>query len=71
MSFPPGTEMFQFPGFALVPLFNSGSKSLLLISANPKIARSAAQRPTAKPNRAEPEPASVPRQAVSSRLSSE
>jgi hypothetical protein len=21
MSFPPGTEMFQFPGFALIPLW--------------------------------------------------
>ena len=27
MSFPPGTEMFQFPGFALIPLFCSENKS--------------------------------------------
>lgn len=30
MSFPPGTEMFQFPGFALNPLFYSGVQYLLL-----------------------------------------
>ena len=29
MSFPPGTEMFQFPGFAFIPLLNSGNKYLL------------------------------------------
>ena len=28
MSFPPGTEMFQFPGFALILLFCSENKSL-------------------------------------------
>ena len=28
MSFPPGTEMFQFPGFALIPLLNSENKYL-------------------------------------------
>ena len=38
MSFPPGTEMFQFPGFALIPLFYSENKSLLLISVGPKTA---------------------------------
>jgi hypothetical protein len=40
MSFPPGTEMFQFPGFALIPLFHSENKSLLLISVGPKTAPS-------------------------------
>ena len=39
MSFPPGTEMFQFPGFALIPLFDSENKSLLLISVGPKTAK--------------------------------
>ena len=29
MSFPPGTEMFQFPGFALIPLFHSRNKSFV------------------------------------------
>jgi len=34
MSFPPGTEMFQFPGFAFVT-YEFSHKSLRLISANP------------------------------------
>ena len=34
MSFPPGTEMFQFPGFAFVP-YEFRHKSLHLISASP------------------------------------
>ena len=38
MSFPPGTEMFQFPGFAFIPLLNSGNKYLLMISVGPKTA---------------------------------
>ena len=38
MSFPPGTEMFQFPGFAFIPLFCSENKSLLVISVGPKTA---------------------------------
>jgi hypothetical protein len=38
MSFPPGTEMFQFPGFAFIPLFYSENKYLLLISVGPKTA---------------------------------
>jgi hypothetical protein len=38
MSFPPGTEMFQFPGFAFILLFYSENKSLLLISVGPKTA---------------------------------
>ena len=38
MSFPPGTEMFQFPGFAFIPLFDSENKYLLLISVGPKTA---------------------------------
>ena len=38
MSFPPGTEMFQFPGFAFIPLFCSENKYLLLISVGPKTA---------------------------------
>ena len=38
MSFPPGTEMFQFPGFAFIPLLNSGNKYLLMISVAPKTA---------------------------------
>ena len=29
MSFPPGTEMFQFPGFASNPLWIQGSDTLL------------------------------------------
>ena len=40
MSFPPGNEMFQFPGFALILLFYSENKSLLLISVGPKTAPS-------------------------------
>ena len=44
MSFPPGTEMFQFPGFALIPLFHSENKSLLLISVGPKTAPSSPPR---------------------------
>ena len=35
MSFPLGTEMFQFPRFAFVP-YGSENKYLRLISANPK-----------------------------------
>ena len=35
MSFPPGTEMFQFPGFAFMTYVFS-HKYLLLISASPK-----------------------------------
>ncbi len=38
MSFPPGTEMFQFPGFAFIPLLNSRNKYLLMISVGPKTA---------------------------------
>ncbi len=34
MSFPPGTEMFQFPGFAFVS-YGFRNKYLLLISASP------------------------------------
>ena len=30
MSFPPGTEMFQFPGFAFIPLFDLENKYLLV-----------------------------------------
>ena len=41
MSFPPGTEMFQFPGFAFIPLCDSRNKSLLLISVGPKTAAAA------------------------------
>ena len=44
MSFPPGTEMFQFPGFALIPLFDSRNKSLLLISVGPKTAKAVPHR---------------------------
>ena len=40
MSFPPGTEMFQFPGFALILLLDSENKSLRLISVGPKTAAS-------------------------------
>jgi hypothetical protein len=36
MSFPPGTEMFQFPGFALIPLLNSENKYLRLEVRNQK-----------------------------------
>ena len=32
MSFPPGTEMFQFSGLAYNPLFDSGVLSLHLIT---------------------------------------
>ena len=32
MSFPPGTEMFQFPGLALNPLFDSEVSYLLWIT---------------------------------------
>ena len=39
MSFPPGTEMFQFPGFALIPLWIQGI-SPFLISVGPKTAPS-------------------------------
>jgi hypothetical protein len=47
MSFPPGTEMFQFPGFAFIPLFDSRNKYLLLISVGPKTASpvSSSKRP--------------------------
>ena len=38
MSFPPGTEMFQFPGFAFILLLYSENKYLLLISVGPKTA---------------------------------
>ena len=38
MSFPPGTEMFQFPGFAFILLFCSENKYLLMISVGPKTA---------------------------------
>jgi hypothetical protein len=38
MSFPPGTEMFQFPGFAFILLLDSENKYLRLISVGPKIA---------------------------------
>ena len=62
MSFPPGTEMFQFPGFALIPLFYSENKSLLLISVGPKTAPSRLPRsrgssgmqPARKPLEAQP-----------------
>jgi hypothetical protein len=41
MSFPPGTEMFQFPGFAFILLFYSENKYLLMISVGPKTASAA------------------------------
>jgi len=44
MSFPPGTEMFQFPGFAFIPLFYSENKYLLLISVGPKTASGVSHR---------------------------
>jgi hypothetical protein len=44
MSFPPGTEMFQFPGFAFILLFYSENKYLLLISVGPKTALFASRR---------------------------
>jgi hypothetical protein len=36
MSFPPGTEMFQFPGFAFIPLFCSENKSFMRKTENGK-----------------------------------
>ena len=47
MSFPPGTEMFQFPGFAFIP-YGFRNKYLLLISASPKIARLLARKQPAR-----------------------
>jgi hypothetical protein len=51
MSFPPGTEMFQFPGFAFIPLFDSRNKYLLLISVGPKTAWPVSKIETAVPAR--------------------
>ena len=54
MSFPPGTEMFQFPGFALIPLFEFENKYLPLISVGPKTAPlvlSGNDRPVFSPDR--------------------
>jgi hypothetical protein len=70
MSFPPGTEMFQFPGFAFILLLYSENKYLLLISVGPKTAPALLNRGQA-PARQTPERKPVQPRSGASRASSE
>ncbi len=51
--------MFQFPGFAFIPLFDSRNKYLLLISASPKTASDRPLQESPPPKTARPEPPGV------------
>ena len=57
--------MFQFPGFAFIPLFYSENKYLLLISASPKTAQARPLQDRPKPSILFPEPPGVNPKLVS------